>query len=682
MNDAYLRGDGGGAPARHRPSSPSTRSTHPGVTVSRHRPLLRLIPVALALAAATTPARSQSPSPSATTALTPELSLTLRRPSDLRFSPDGRRLAFVVDEPPDGTERRRHVWMLDVRGGEARPFTHSAGSEGSPRWSPDGSMLAFTSDRDGTERLYLMHADGGEAWKLTRGKESVGSFAWSPDGRLLAFLARDTTTAEEEAKKEAKDDARVVDRDERRTRVWLADASSGEARPVSDARWEVDAFVWGPGGRELFASATDRPASDENTGRVVSIALGDGSVREIAAPRGPFWELRLSPDGRTLYWVGCRVDGPEPHDLMALSLPDGAPRNLTEWLDRPVDEIAWRPDGSLLARVQLGFQDRLVALAADGARRPLDMPERPSSVSAFAVSSSGRIAVVGQSATEPPELYLVDGRGAATRVTHVNDAWSAVHLVDLERFRYASFDGTEIEGGLLLPASRVGGARLPLVTLVHGGPTGAWHDAIETWGQLLATRGYAVFYPNPRGSTGYGEAFMEANRGDWGGGDFRDVMVGIDTLIARGVADPDRLGIGGWSYGGYMSEWAITQTDRFDAAVTGAGMANLISEFGTEGGSAYDEWFYGLPWERPEGFLKSSPFMYLRNAQTPTLILQGEADLTDPLGQSQELYRGLKRYGVEAELVVYPREPHGLREEQHLLDRLRRILDWYDRHVK
>ena len=193
-------------------------------------------------------------------------------------------------------------------------------------------------------------------------------------------------------------------------------------------------------------------------------------------------------------------------------------------------------------------------------------------------------------------------------------------------YKYKSFDGLEIEAALLRPAGYDGKTKLPLVVLVHGGPTGRWRDSIDAWGQLLAARGYAVFYPNIRGSVGYGQKFMEMNRADWGGGDFKDVMAGLKDLIDRGIADPERLGIGGWSYGGYMAEWAVTQTTQFKAAVSGAGMSNLISEFGTEDHPAYDEWFWGTPYEKPEGFLNSSPFLYLKNAKTPTLILQGEAD--------------------------------------------------------
>jgi dipeptidyl aminopeptidase/acylaminoacyl peptidase len=185
-----------------------------------------------------------------------------------------------------------------------------------------------------------------------------------------------------------------------------------------------------------------------------------------------------------------------------------------------------------------------------------------------------------------------------------------------------------------------------------------------------------------RGSTGYSEKFTELNRGDWGGGDFKDVMAGVDDLIAKGITDPDRLGIAGWSYGGYMAEWAITQTTRFKAAVTGAGMSDLISEYGTEKNPEYDEWFWGVPYEKPEGFLNGSPFLYVKNTKTPTLILQGESDVIDPPGQSQELYRGLKRYNVPVEYVLYPREPHGFQEAKHYVDVHKRVIEWFSQYLK
>ena len=304
--------------------------------------------------------------------------------------------------------------------------------------------------------------------------------------------------------------------------------------------------------------------------------------------------------------------------------------------------------------------------------------------SLFARSASGTFAYVGETATMAPELWIKPANGPPRAITTFNEKWASIPIVAPEFVKYTSADGVEIEAALLKPSSTGHQPSAnspqpwPAVVLVHGGPTGRWSDSFEPWGQLLVARGYAVLYPNVRGSTGYGQRFVEMNRADWGGGDFKDVMAGVDWLIARGIADPNRLGIGGWSYGGYMAAWAVTQTTRFKAAVSGAPVIDMASEFGTENGSSYDEWFYGTPYEKLDGFIRSSPITFVRNVKTPTLLLQGEEDTTDPIGQSQQFYRGLKRYGVDADFVVYPREPHGLREEMHLLDRLNRIIAWYD----
>jgi dipeptidyl aminopeptidase/acylaminoacyl peptidase len=255
-------------------------------------------------------------------------------------------------------------------------------------------------------------------------------------------------------------------------------------------------------------------------------------------------------------------------------------------------------------------------------------------------------------------------------------------LIAPEFYRYRGAGSVDIEAALYRPPGVLKGKRAPLVVLVHGGPTGRWPDAFFSWAQLLAARGYVVFCPNIRGSSGYGWKFLTMNRADWGGGDFQDILAGVDELVERGLADTGRVGIGGWSYGGYMAAWAITQTERFKAAVVGAGMSDLASEFGTEEGPQYDQWFYGVPYERPEGYLRSSPISYIKSARTPTLILHGEDDKVDPLGQAQQLYRGLQHYGVRCAFVVYPREGHGLREDKHMLDYHRRLLAWFDRHLK
>jgi len=612
--------------------------------------------------------------------LTPEQAISRRALGDVHIAPGGERVCFVVSEPPKGSARTRHIWMLDLRSREVRQFTNSVKSEYSPRWSPDGKRLAFISDRADSPQIYLMPIDGGEAAQLTEGKNGIRSFEWSPNGKQISFIATDPKSEAEEKKEKDKDDARVVDKDDKRTRLWLIDIESKKVRQLSPQAFQIAEAHWLPQGDRLIISATDHPESDQDTNRIFALAIADGQMKEIAAPRGPFGGLRVSPDGKSLTYVAARVDGPTPHDLFFQSTDGGAARNLTGVsLDRPVNNAVWRADQTILAIAQNGSRSQFCAISKDG--KPSLLPDGEVRPASFDVRNN-IVAFVGESSLEAPELWLASGDSTAEKVTRINEHWKDIALIKPEIVRYKSFDGTEIEALLLKPRGYVEGAKIPLVVMVHGGPIGVWTDLPEGWGQLLAARGYAIFYPNIRGSLGYGQRFVEMNRGDWGGGDFKDIMAGVDLLIARGTADPNRLGICGWSYGGYMAAWAVTQTNRFKAAVSGAGMSDLATEFGTEDGPSYDEWFYGLPYEKPEGFAKSSPMTYVKNVRTPTLLLHGENDRTDPLAQSQMFYRALKRYGVETEFVVYPREPHGLQEEKHLIDRLNRVIRWFDAHLK
>lgn len=616
--------------------------------------------------------------------LTPEQALNLRRISDLRFSPDGARLAFTVTEPPKAAENPHHVWIMDVATRQVRQYTFSGKADDSPRWSPDGKFLAFLSNRDEFRQIYLMPSNGGDAYAITEGKRNIASFEWSPDGKQIAFIAPDAPTAAEEKKKKDKDDAIVVDHDNKHARIWILDVATKKVRALTDEKWQVREAQWTQQSDRLIVSATDHPESDDDTDRIFSVNVADGKMSLLFAPKGPFGGIRVSPDGQQFAYIASRVDGPEPTDIYIRSIdaPPAQPsRNLTgSNLDRPMNGIEWRPAGSLMAVAETGFKTTLYSIGADGAAKIID--DISPNPRAFAVAPSGAIAFVGGTATAPPEIYLVPANGPADRVTHLNSSWDSVTLSKPSFFHYRSFDGLEIEGELLKPLDYPGNGAMPLVVLVHGGPTGAWSDSVDTWGQLLAAHGFAVAYFNIRGSTGYGEKFVEMNRADWGGADFKDVMAGVDYIVKQGIADPNRLGIGGWSYGGYMAEWAITQTTRFKAAVSGAGMVDLIAEFETENGPSYDKWFWGLPYNDPEDMLKHSPYLYLKNAHTPILILQGQADTTDPLGQSTGLYRGLKFYGAPAELVEYPRENHGFHEEKHQLDRLNRILAWYQEYLK
>ncbi|HEV2690664.1 MAG TPA: S9 family peptidase, partial [Bryobacteraceae bacterium] len=509
----------------------------------------------------------------AQTPLTPAQSLRVRNLSGLRFSPDGARLALDVREPVKGASSNSHIWVLNTRSGDLRQWTSSAKTENGAQWSPDGKYLAFLSNRDENRQIYLMRSDGGEAERLTEAKNSIQNFQWSADSKQIAFLAGEPKTDAEEKRDKDKDDRHVADRDEKPARLWVVDVELRKARQLTKSPWRIQDFAWVPGSAEFVVKATDKPAADQWFDRIYTVALADGRMSEIAAPRGPFGRLKVSLDGKQIAYAGSPGDGPTAHDLFVTPLAGGSAQNLTAArLDRPVHQFEWRPDGSFVALVQRGFTQEVDSIRASGLERMFtDFKLHPSDI---AISDRGDVGMVAADAITMPELWLAAAGGAPRQMSHFNAEWSKIPLRPSEIVKYPSFDGTTIETQLFKPAGYQAGAKLPLVVLVHGGPTGAYSERFYTWAQLLATRGYLVMCPNIRGSTGYGHKFIESNRTDWGGGDYKDVLAGADWLIARGDADPDRLGIGGWSYGGYMAMWAITQTARFKGSVAGAGMSD------------------------------------------------------------------------------------------------------------
>jgi len=637
----------------------------------------------IAIAFASTLSAQQKGVSSGTSRLTSEQTLHRYGMADLRFSPDGNTIVMTVTEPVEGTDRNRDIWAYDIPNRDLVRLTTSEKSDHRPRWSPDGKILAFLSDRSEKTQVYLLSMRGGEAEALTDSKTGVESFEWSPDGEHIAFLAKIPKTEEEEKREKEKDDARVVDKDEKHAQLWLIHIDSRDVRQLTHEPWRISEYVWAPEGDRLIVSATDHPQPELETNRIYTISLSDGDIKEILFPSQPFRGLSVSRDGSTLAFTGTHADGPTAHDLFIFSLSDGEMRNLTRrTIDRPIGDYAWQKDGSILAQVMTGFTNVFYTISPDG-RAKQQKPFDVHPIGAFAVHSKS-IAFTGQTTICAPEVWLSRHPGKAEPITRFNEAWDTLHVIQPEIISYSSFDGTEIEASLLKPTDYREGMRLPLIVLVHGGPTGRWSDRFHAWGQLLAHRGFAVLNPNIRGSTGYGYAFMAMNRRDWGGADYKDVMAGVDFLIDQGIADPERLGIGGWSYGGYMAAWAVTQTDRFKASVSGAPMTDLAFEYGSERASinAYDTWFMGTPYENLDLFIQRSPVTHVKHVKTPTLLLCGENDAIDPVEQCHQFYRGLKRYRVDTELVIYPREGHGIREEKHQLDVLNRMIDWFETYVK
>jgi dipeptidyl aminopeptidase/acylaminoacyl peptidase len=605
--------------------------------------------------------------------LTAERAVKFRRVGDLHFSPDGSSLICVISETSGGAAQS-HLWVLHTDHGELKQLTFSQNSERSPKWSPKGG-LAFLSDRAGPMQVYLMTADGGEPRAITASESGVSSFQWSPDGRLIAYLAREPPSKQ----KQSGHDEKIADSEQDLERLWIVDLDSGKARQVTTGAWRIEEFNWLSADR-FIAIATDRPSAEVLTDAIYEIAVADGQTVLIDRPQQPLSNLSVAPDRQHFTFQSTRTSGPEPEDLFFQAVNGGAARDVTSSIDRAVLESQWQDGSTIWIRVADGFRNRILRLDPQGAVRALDLPY---SAGSFDVAKDGTVGFVGNGFNRLPEIFLRRVGGEITQVSHLQQGWDEIRLIDPEIIHFRSFDGTQVEAAFFKP-DKPKGDKLPLVLLVHGGPAGnftAEYYWFNSWSQILAAHGYQVLLVNPRGSTGYGEKFLEANRRDWGGGDFKDLMAGLDTVVARGDTDPQRIGIGGWSYGGEMTEWAITQTNRFKAAVAGAGVFDQTAEFESEEIPDPDEWYLGTPWEQPTVFARNSPSTYIRQAKTPTLILHGEDDDANPVGQSQALYRALKRYGVETQLVVYPGESHFMRQEKHQIDVLERMVDWFDRHL-
>ncbi len=623
----------------------------------------------------------------------------VRLASDAQISPDGHAVAFTYgslfkekDHP-----RKSAIWLADEHG--ARQFTASLFNDTAPRWSPDGRTIAFISDRakEGQGQLYLLDIAGGEARQVTDTRGELRVPIWLPDGRL-AMLMTEPVPEDVEKRRQEGDDPFVADENLRWTRLFMVNLDNGELTPITPPGMQVYEAAPAPDGRRWALVVSDDPGRQAwYRNRLIRLDAPDAdpvTLYETATlPEGvsalPVW----SSDGNSIaFTAGAWSDeGINSGDVWLVASDGGSARCLTPGIDASFGSITWLPDGRLLSAGLRDGEAIVALISQDGTVttlwQDLAMLMTPF-YGPMSVAADGRtFAVVREDPYHPRNVWTGTVDGEWRQLTHLQPELEALDVGRVENVHWTAPDGLRIQGYLLTP-SAWSGERVPLVVYVHGGPTGSWRaaflGAMGAIGQILSSLGYAVLLPNPRGSAGMGRAYADANHRDLGGGDLQDILAGVDHVIGMGVADPDRLGIIGWSYGGYMTAWAITQTPRFKAAVVGAGIVNFASHWGQNTIHNWQLVFFdgASPLEDPDAHRARSPWTYLTAVQTPTLILHGQNDTDVPVAQAHELYRGLRSLGVETQLVTYPREPHGVQERLHVREMTERIVEWFRSHLE
>jgi dipeptidyl aminopeptidase/acylaminoacyl peptidase len=654
--------------------------------------------------------------PAAPRTLVPADINAVKSVSDPQVSPDGAWVAYVVRVPDLKADKTYgHLFMTSWDGTRTVQLTwRGKESESSPRFSPDGRWIGFISgrgDENENDQLWLMDRAGGEARRITEVKGSVQDFAWSPDGQSLALIISDPDPNDEILGADGKPDKDktkpplVLDRYQfkqdssgylstGRDRLYLLSLAGGKPERLTTGNYDEALPSFSPDGRSIaFVSKRGKdPDRDEDWNIYVTPARVGGTLRQLTTYEGadghPDWESppAWSPDGKTIAFVrggDPKLIGYATHRLAVMPAEGGEARVLTTALDRNIEHPTWTRDGrALTATVEDDGAHSLVRVdVATGKVTPVLGGRR--TVEAAMTNPAGRTAVQVGDLQTPSEIYaLEDGR--LRPLTQVNAAWlKSVRLGEVRETRFKSRDGTEIHGFMVLPPDYRPGQRYPAVLRIHGGPASQFNAALLPEWQILAAQGYVVVAANPRGSTGRGQDFAAAIYADWGNKDAQDVLAAVDHAVAEGFADPNRLGIGGWSYGGMLTNYVIAQDTRFKAATSGASISNIIAGYGTDQYIRDYEIELGTPWTKPEAWTKISfPFLHADRITTPTLFLVGDKDVNVPTLASEQMYQALRSLGVDTRLVVYPGQHHQLRVPSYLQDRQQRYVDWYAARLK
>lgn len=632
--------------------------------------------------------------------------------TETNSSPDGRYVAYVVSEAMmDGekSEYNSQIWVASVDGAFNVQYTRGEKSSTFPRFSPDSEKIAFLSNRSGDKnQLCVMRLMGGEAEQLTDTKTGVTSFQWSPNGDRIGFLMKDPDTEEEEKNKKEKRDVILVDQDFKYNHIYTVplEAENCTIQQLTSGAFHVNALSWSPDGKTIAFSYAPDPRLNWNflESDISTIPADSGAIRQVVRRPGRDINPKFSPDGQ---WIAFESHGGKPEiiglsDIYVVSFSGGQIEAFIQTPDRNGQIISWSKDGKYVFVAESAKTSRTI-FAIPSSERYSDENEIPNSSafdipvltslngtsSSFSISNEADLmSYVYEEPDQPEEVFITDLQGKNPKqLTGINTDFDPGKYGKTELISWKSSDGTPIEGLLTYPLGYEIGKQYPVVLQVHGGPAGVFSKSYTGqpgiyMTQLFAQKGYIVLRPNPRGSSGYGKDFRYANVKDWGYGDYDDLMSGIDYVLKMGIADSDQQFVMGWSYGGYMTSWIVSQTKRFNAASMGAGLPNLISMTTTTDITDYlVAHMGGKPfWENYKEYERHSAMYYFQNVETPTQVIHGANDLRVPFTQGQEFYNALKMKGVDTEMIVYPRTPHGPREPKLLMDVSPRILSWFEKY--
>ena len=631
----------------------------------------------------------------------PEMQLKFKAVGTPKVSPDGKRVVYTVNEAvmtADKSEFVTQIWLANIATKQNIQLTFGEKSSTNPKWSPDGNWIAFTSNRkDNRNNLYVLSLNGGEAEPLTDGKSAVINFAWSPDGRSIAFTMTDAKTDDEEKNDKGKNDWRWIDENVKLARLYVMSVQKDangkrEPRKLTTANYQVEDFDWSSdGSRIAFGHVKSPLANDWTTSDVSIVDVASGNVSVLANSPAAESSPLYSPDGK---WIAILASDNPPRwaqsDIIQIfSAGGGQPKSIVTSFDAQPGIAGWSSDGKRIYFAEpKGTGTQIYSLDV-AANRIDEIKVTPAVIGAFSLNSSGTtFAFTRQTPDTPADVYVAAASDfTPVQITTVNAGLKTPPIGRTEVITWKSKDGKQIEGLLTYPVGYQTGQRVPLILNIHGGPAGVFQQTFLGGRGVyplatFASRGYAILRPNPRGSSGYGAEFRRANMKDWGFGDYEDLMTGVDRVIEMGVADPARLGVMGWSYGGFMTTWVVTQTNRFKAASAGAPVTNLMSFNGTSDIPAFvADYFGGQFWEVMDLYQKHSPMFNVRAVTTPTMIQQGEADIRVPISQGYEFYNALKVKGVPTRMLVLPRQPHGPNEPKMQLQTMKANLEWFEKYI-